>query len=68
MYSLCAKVSGINIPEEEKVAFYQSRRLALVRGTIHLVPLAGALGVVVLNLVQYYIGAELQGQSGKDTE
>lgn len=68
VYTLWSKVTGRNVPEEEKTLFYKSRRLALVRGLIHLVPFGVALGLVILNLVQYYIGEELKGTSGQDSE
>lgn len=65
---LWAKATGRNVPEETKTAFYRSRRLALVRSLIHLVPFGVALYLVILNWAQYYIGEELQGPSGQDTE
>lgn len=65
LYSVWAKVSGHDVLEEEKVAFHKSRRVALMRGLIHWVPLAAAVVLIWFNIARYYIGGELSGETGQ---
>lgn len=54
--------------EEGKVIIDKSRLLALVRCLIHVIPMAAAVGLIGLNASNYYIGGELEGQNGQDTQ
>jgi hypothetical protein len=54
--------------EGPKVAMRKSRWHAFLRCAIHLVPTAAALSLVSLNWSQYYIGGELAGPSGQDSQ
>jgi hypothetical protein len=65
IYSIWAKISGQDVPEEEKVAFYKSRRLAFLRGLIHWVPCSAAIVLIWFNLDQHYIGGDLSGKVGQ---
>lgn len=55
-------------PEEKKIPLQQNRLSAIIKCSIHVLPLAAALLLVIFNLKQYYIGGELAGTSGQDTE
>ncbi|QIX01993.1 hypothetical protein AMS68_007510 [Peltaster fructicola] len=68
IYSILAKVGGWDIPEDEKAAFYKSRRLAFVKSLIHWLPVSVAVTLVFLNIWQYYIGGELAGPEGQDAQ
>jgi hypothetical protein len=46
----------------------KSRTEAVLRCTIHVVPISGAIGLVSLNAIQSYIGGELSGKNGQDDE
>lgn len=54
--------------EEKKVAMYKRRRIALLRSLIHIVPVAAAIVLIVLNTTSFYIGGELEGPEDLDTE
>ena len=46
----------------------RSRWQGIVRCMIHVVPVAAALLLVCLNMIEFYLGGELPGASGKDLE
>ena len=46
--------------ELPKVALQKNRSSALLRGSIHVVPVAGALFLASINLYQYYVGASIK--------
>ena len=46
----------------------RSRRLALARCAIHVLPAAVSITLVYFNLMGYFIGEELQGPRGQDEE
>jgi hypothetical protein len=46
----------------------KSRIDAVLRCSIHIIPIAAAIGLVSLNASQYYIGGELSGKNGQDDE
>ncbi|KAM5343340.1 hypothetical protein ACJ41O_014306 [Fusarium nematophilum] len=52
--------------ETPKVLVEKSRRVALARCAIHLVPAFLSIGLSVLNLVGFFIGKELQGSQHED--
>lgn len=54
--------------ERKKVALRQNRWTAAARCIIHLVPTLASLSIVILNVKGYYIGDELSGASGQDTQ
>ena len=47
---------------------YKNRGQALTKCIIHLLPVTAALGIVILNLTQFYVGGELRGTSGEDVQ
>jgi len=67
-YSIVAKRWGGQTKEEKKVAIYKHRGHAVWQCAIHILPVAAAFGLVVLNCKQYYIGGELSGAKGQDIE
>ena len=67
MHSLASKVSA-RTKGPGKGGSYKQRGHDILRYTIHIVPVAAALVLVVLNCKQYYIGGELSGPDGEDTE
>lgn len=54
--------------ERKKVALCQNRWTATARCLIHIVPSVLSLTIVILNLKGYYIGDELAGPSGYDSQ
>ena len=50
--------------ETPKVIITKDLWTALLRCTVHLIPLSATVVLAYLNLVGYYIGGELQGLSG----
>ena len=68
VYSVWSKFRGREHPEPEKVAMYKSRGQALMRCSVHLLPVLAALALVILNITQFYVGGELRGASGQDQQ
>lgn len=54
--------------EREKVAVYEHKGHALLRCTIHIAPIGTSLALLILNISNYYIGGELTGTTGEDTQ
>ena len=50
--------------EKPKVALDKDRKNACIRSLVHVVPLAGALVLIWLNSVQYFVGTNLEGTVG----
>lgn len=50
-----------NIPEEPKIIIHTSRRLALARSSVHVIPIAVSITIIYLNLVPLYLGRTLPG-------
>lgn len=46
--------------ELPKVAIRGNRSSALLRTLVHLLPVAGALGLVIINIHQYYVGSSIK--------
>ncbi|PWY93398.1 hypothetical protein BO94DRAFT_532333 [Aspergillus sclerotioniger CBS 115572] len=67
-YNTCCKIRGIEVTERPKVFMYRSKTLASIRCVLHVVPVGAAFGLLILNSAGYYIGGELSGASGQDTE
>lgn len=67
VYTIASKISGKTL-EESKVAVYKHRGHAGLRCAIHIVPATAAFVLIILNCKQYYIGGELEGNQGQDTE
>lgn len=53
-----------DITEEKKVVIDQSCKLALIRCSIHFLPICASITLASLNLKGYFIGAQFQGLSG----
>ena len=54
---------GWGLDEIPKKAFHRDRTMALLRATIHLIPVMVAMGEVIINWRGYYIGANIDGLS-----
>jgi hypothetical protein len=54
-------------PEEPKRLFTMSRKVALVRCGVHLLPSCVSLILITINLLSYFIGAELQAFQNGDS-
>lgn len=54
--------------ETRKVAIRKDRSIAALAGLIHLLPASVAITIGILNTFGYYIGEELAGLQGQDTE
>lgn len=69
VYGVASKLSGKKTSEQTKVAMYQHRGHAGLRSAaIHIIPVAAVLALIILNCKQLYIGGELEGHTGQDTE
>jgi len=68
VYSIAARCGGGQTKEETKVAMRKHRGHALWHCMIHILPVAAAFVLVVLNCKQHYIGGELSGANGQDVE
>ncbi|KAK4954245.1 hypothetical protein LTR10_007675 [Elasticomyces elasticus] len=68
LYDLGAKALGFQEPEKEKVAVHKDRRRAAIQCLIHIAPVFAAIVLVFFNIWQYYIGGELSGAVGQDTQ
>lgn len=67
VYGLTSNAS-VRRKEKRKNATYKHRGHTILRYIIHILPVAAALVLVVLNCTQYYIGGELAGPDNEDTE
>ena len=59
---------GKRIPEPKKIAIRKDRRMAMLAGSIHFIPVAATIIICYLNLAGYYIGSELTGISNQDNQ
>ncbi|KAI8719899.1 hypothetical protein NCS52_00772200 [Fusarium sp. LHS14.1] len=57
---------GGNDPEPSKVLIDSSRKLALARCAVHIVPAFLSIALITLNLLGFFIGNELQGDQDQD--
>lgn len=57
---------GGNDPEPSKVLIDSSRKLALARCAVHIVPAFLSTALITLNLLGFFIGNELQGDQDQD--
>ncbi|KAH6662432.1 hypothetical protein F5X68DRAFT_178265 [Plectosphaerella plurivora] len=53
-------------PEKPKILIEESRKTALARTIVHVLPSAVSLSIITLNLIGYFIGDQLQGMRGQD--
>jgi hypothetical protein len=67
-FNLLAKVLGWPVYEDKKVVMQRSRPMATLRCAVHLVPIAAAISLLVLNGSNHYIGGELSGSRGQDSQ
>lgn len=65
---MISRLKGRSSLEKKKVAVYRHRAHALWRCTIHVAPVGTCLALLVLNIGGFYIGAELSGATGEDTQ
>ncbi|KJX97936.1 hypothetical protein TI39_contig452g00016 [Zymoseptoria brevis] len=68
IWDFCARKFIWSQEETEKVAFSKSRRLVMVRSLLHLLPVAIAVILIYFNIWQYYVGGELAGPTGQDSQ
>ncbi|KAH8693338.1 hypothetical protein GQ44DRAFT_765280 [Phaeosphaeriaceae sp. PMI808] len=67
-FNLLAKKCGWPVTEKKKVVMKKSKFKATLRCVIHLVPVSAAIALLVLNGSNHYIGGELTGTNGQDTQ
>jgi hypothetical protein len=67
-FNLLAKVFGWPVHEEKKAVMKKDRLMATLRCIVHLVPASGAIALLVLNGSNHYIGGELSGSAGQDSQ
>ncbi|KAI5457074.1 hypothetical protein BGZ63DRAFT_417405 [Mariannaea sp. PMI_226] len=53
--------------EPPKVVVTRSRKLALARSAIHLLPALVSIALITINVSGYFIGSELQGKQNQDS-
>ncbi|KAL9617461.1 MAG: hypothetical protein Q9160_007724 [Pyrenula sp. 1 TL-2023] len=68
LVSLITRLCGHRTKEAPKVAMYKHRGQAFFRSAIHVIPVGAAIAIIFLNIHQFYIGGELTGASGQDTQ
>jgi hypothetical protein len=68
VYNLLGKIFGWHLQEQRKTVMDKKRTLAAIRCLIHIIPAAACLVLFRLNLKNWYLGQELQGPEGHDTE
>lgn len=68
LYSLFFRLKGSHLQEEPKVALRKSQSYAIIGALIHVLPVGACLALVIINIREVYIGGELRGTSGQDTE
>lgn len=67
LYTPLAKVFGWqHEKEEKKIVMDKNRTVAILRCTVHIIPVGAALALLAVNASNYYIGGELAGPSGED--
>ena len=59
---------GRPVFEQRKVALRSDRYYAFLAGCIHFLPMSASVILAALNIAGYYIGGELSGKSGHDSE
>lgn len=52
-------VRGRGLHERTKIAFRKNRTIALLRSLIHIIPVGGALGEIILTWNTYYLGTHI---------
>ncbi|KAH6838714.1 hypothetical protein B0T12DRAFT_400182 [Alternaria alternata] len=67
-FNLLAKPCGWQVTEREKVVMKQDQFKAALRCVVHLIPVSAALALLILNCSNHYIGGELSGTPGQDTQ
>lgn len=67
-FNLLAKIFGWPTIEEKKVVMQRSKLRATLHCVVHLVPTSAAIALLVLNGSNHYIGGELTGSVGQDSQ
>jgi hypothetical protein len=67
-FNLFAKLFGWPVREEKKAVMKKDRMMATLRCIVHLVPMSGAVALLILNGSNHYIGGELSGSAGQDSQ
>ncbi|KAF5595987.1 hypothetical protein FPCIR_4253 [Fusarium pseudocircinatum] len=60
-------VTFINREERPKVLIKKSRRVAIARCAVHVIPAFLTIGLSVVNFIGFFIGGELQGKKNDDS-
>jgi hypothetical protein len=68
LYNLLAKIFKWKIREEKKPVFKSSKKRRLVRCILYVLPVGTCIVLIFFNFFNYYIGGELSGTEGEDTE
>jgi hypothetical protein len=67
-YNLLAKLAGWPVSENKKPVMKKNNWKATLRCIVHLVPILAALALLILNGLNLYIGGELSGTVGQDSQ
>ncbi|EMD58652.1 hypothetical protein COCSADRAFT_204254 [Bipolaris sorokiniana ND90Pr] len=67
-FNLLAKNCGWPVTEKKKVVMKRNKLKATLRCVVHLVPVSAAIALLILNGSNHYIGGELSGAVGQDTQ
>ncbi|KAF5628821.1 hypothetical protein F52700_7914 [Fusarium sp. NRRL 52700] len=57
----------LNREEKPKILIKKSRRVAIARSAVHVIPALLTIGLSVVNFVGFFIGGELQGKQNDDS-
>lgn len=57
----------VHRPEPPKLLIRKSRRVALARSAVHILPATISIILIYINLSGRFIGSELEGPQGKDS-
>lgn len=68
VYNILGKVFGWEVQERKKTVMDKRRGLAAVRCLGHVIPAAGCVVLLVFNTQNWYLGSELPGEEGQDTQ
>ena len=68
IYNAIAKVVGWELKEEKKVVFVISWKQKQLRFIFYVLPVGACIVLLFFNFFNYYIGGELAGPEGEDTQ
>lgn len=68
IYPLYLGMRGVRLQEEPKVALHTHRGYAFLGGINHFIPVGASLALAFINIRELYVGDQLAGPLGQDTQ